>query len=196
MRCGTSGSPAAGAAGNRSAERSPRVPPCARGRRVGSTCSRKGADNAMWHKWFDGTWRNWESLGGLIDNEPGAVSWSPGRIDVFARGMDNALWHRWFDGRVARLGVARWHDHRRPRERARGRPRASTCSRRVPTTRCGTSGSTTADGAAGNRSAASSITRRPPCRGACRASTASPAAWITRCGTSGGRSGVRPCGCT
>ena len=58
----------------------------------------KGADNALWHRWFDGGWHGWESLGGIIDNEPAATSWSSGRIDVFARGMDNALWHKWFDG--------------------------------------------------------------------------------------------------
>ena len=58
----------------------------------------KGADNALWHKWFAGGWSDWESLGGIIDGSPAAVSWSSGRIDVFARGMDNALWHKWFDG--------------------------------------------------------------------------------------------------
>ena len=58
----------------------------------------KGADNALWHKWFAGGWSGWESLGGIIDGSPAAVSWSSGRIDTFARGMDNALWHKWFDG--------------------------------------------------------------------------------------------------
>ena len=41
-------------------------------------------------------WSGWESLGGVIDNTPAAVSWSLGRIDVFARGMDNAMWHKWW----------------------------------------------------------------------------------------------------
>ena len=45
----------------------------------------KGADNALWHKWFAGGWSDWESLGGIIDGSPAAVSWSSGRIDVFAR---------------------------------------------------------------------------------------------------------------
>jgi len=30
-------------------------------------------------------WSNWESLGGIINGSPAAVSWSSGRIDVFAR---------------------------------------------------------------------------------------------------------------
>ena len=58
----------------------------------------KGADNALWHKWFAGGWSGWESLGGIIDGSPAAVSWSSGRIDAFGRGMDNALWHKWFAG--------------------------------------------------------------------------------------------------
>jgi hypothetical protein len=58
----------------------------------------KGANNAVWHKWFAGGWSGWESLGGVIDGSPAAVSWANGRIDLFGRGMDNALWHRWFDG--------------------------------------------------------------------------------------------------
>lgn len=59
----------------------------------------RGTDNAMWHKWWDGSaWRGWERLGGVLTSGPGAVSWGPNRIDVFARGTDNALWHRWWDG--------------------------------------------------------------------------------------------------
>src|SRR5262245_13368926 len=30
-------------------------------------------------------------------SDPAAVSWGPGRIDVFVRGSDNALWHKWFE---------------------------------------------------------------------------------------------------
>lgn len=58
----------------------------------------RGTDNALWHKWFDGSWHNWESLGGTLTSAPSAVSWSSGRIDVFVRGTGNALWHKWFDG--------------------------------------------------------------------------------------------------
>jgi C1A family cysteine protease len=58
-----------------------------------------GTDNAMHHRWWDGSaWRGWESLGGVIDDAPAAVSWGPNRIDCFARGTDNRLYHRWWDG--------------------------------------------------------------------------------------------------
>lgn len=36
----------------------------------------------------------WDSLGGIITTAPAAVSWAPGRTDVFARGTDGALYHR------------------------------------------------------------------------------------------------------
>ncbi len=43
-----------------------------------------GFDNAMWHKWWDGTrWSDWESLGGVLTNAPAAVSWGSNRIDTF-----------------------------------------------------------------------------------------------------------------
>lgn len=59
----------------------------------------RGTDNALLHKWWDGsTWRGWESLGGVLTSGPAAVSWGPNRIDVFVRGTDDALWHRWWDG--------------------------------------------------------------------------------------------------
>jgi hypothetical protein len=67
-------------------------------------CFAKGGDNALWYRWIDtsvvhnhaGTWSGWHQLGGIFDNEPGAVSWGTGRIDVFVRGTDNHMWHRWF----------------------------------------------------------------------------------------------------
>ena len=48
----------------------------------------RGTDNALWHKWYDGGWLDWESLGGVIASDPSAVSWGHGRIDVFARGTN------------------------------------------------------------------------------------------------------------
>lgn len=45
----------------------------------------------------------WRSLGGGFTTGPAAVSWGPGRIDVFGRGEDNALWHAWFEN-------GRWSD--------------------------------------------------------------------------------------
>jgi N-acetylmuramoyl-L-alanine amidase-like protein/repeat uncharacterized protein DUF346 len=58
----------------------------------------RGTDNALWHKWFNGSWLGWEPQGGALTSDPSAVSWGSGRIDVFARGTDNALWHKWFNG--------------------------------------------------------------------------------------------------
>lgn len=59
----------------------------------------KGADQGLWHVWWDGFgWSGWERLGGFMASDPAAVSWGPGRIDVFIRGTDNQLWHRFYDG--------------------------------------------------------------------------------------------------
>ena len=58
----------------------------------------RGSDDALWHRWYDGGWSDWESLGGVLTSGPAVASWAPGRLDVFARGTDNALWHRWYDG--------------------------------------------------------------------------------------------------
>ncbi len=43
-------------------------------------------------------WGGWESLGGVILEEPNCVSWGANRIDCFARGTDRAMWHRWWNG--------------------------------------------------------------------------------------------------
>ena len=67
-------------------------------------CFAKGANDALWWKWVDrtvshgheGAWSGWHSIGGLIQNEPAAVSRQPNRIDCFVRGMDNAMWHKSF----------------------------------------------------------------------------------------------------
>ena len=37
-------------------------------------------------------------LGGQLTSDPAAVSWGPGRIDVFARGTDFQPHHKWYDG--------------------------------------------------------------------------------------------------
>jgi hypothetical protein len=58
----------------------------------------EGTDHAIYHAGNDGSgsgW-HWESLGGYTVAPPTAVSWAPGRIDIFMRGRDNALWHRFF----------------------------------------------------------------------------------------------------
>ena len=51
-RCGTSGSRTAGAAGRASAASSRARRPPSRGARIASTCSSRGTDSALWHKWW------------------------------------------------------------------------------------------------------------------------------------------------
>jgi len=43
-------------------------------------------------------WGGWESLGGVILEQPDCVSWGPNRIDCFARGTNAAMFHRWWNG--------------------------------------------------------------------------------------------------
>ncbi len=71
----------------------------------------RGTDNALWHRWYDGGWQNWESLGGPLGGQissdpesgPSVSSWGPRRLDVFVRGTDNAVWRKWSDD-----GGVRW----------------------------------------------------------------------------------------
>ena len=64
----------------------------------------RGADSGLYHKWWDGTaWHpsvaSYQSLGGVLDGDPGVVAWAGGRLDVFVRGTDKALYHkRWESG--------------------------------------------------------------------------------------------------
>jgi len=54
---------------------------------------------ALLHTWADNyTWSgDWEVLGtGLLQGNPAAVSWGPGRIDVFVRGGANEPAHKYF----------------------------------------------------------------------------------------------------
>ena len=49
------------------------------GVRTASIASGAGLDGAMWHRWWDGNaWGGWESLGGIILEEPDCVSWGAG----------------------------------------------------------------------------------------------------------------------
>lgn len=70
----------------------------------------RGADKALWMRTYNSSscpcgWGEWESLGGVLTSDPGAISTEPGRIDVFVRGTDDAMWHRAF---VAGSGWAAW----------------------------------------------------------------------------------------
>jgi hypothetical protein len=76
----------------------------------------RGTDNALWHKWFDGSWHDWESLGGVLTSGPAAVSWDKNRIDVFAGVADTILGRTLWDG-------SSWHDWEEwPYPDARERP--------------------------------------------------------------------------
>ncbi|MBX3326817.1 MAG: S8 family serine peptidase [Nitrospira sp.] len=62
-------------------------------------CFVLGTDNAMYHRWWNGSaWGGWENLGGVLQSPPNCVSWGINRIDCFGVGTDSALWHRWWDG--------------------------------------------------------------------------------------------------
>jgi hypothetical protein len=60
----------------------------------------RGTDNRLYQQAWNNTtgWSGWTKMvGGVVAGDPAAVSWSPGRIDVFARGTDNALRHKSFN---------------------------------------------------------------------------------------------------
>ena len=58
----------------------------------------RGPDNALWHRWYAGSWSGWESLGGSLASGPDVASWGSGRLDVFVRGTDNTLQHKSYAG--------------------------------------------------------------------------------------------------
>jgi len=54
----------------------------------------RGPDNGLWHKWWDTTWHDWESLGGTLLSAPAAASQAQGTVDIFVLGADGAIWQR------------------------------------------------------------------------------------------------------
>ncbi|MBO0792886.1 MAG: protein kinase, partial [Ktedonobacteraceae bacterium] len=58
----------------------------------------RGSDNALWRRHYDGSWHDWEALGGTLSYDPVVASWGAGRLDIFARGADNTLMHKAYDG--------------------------------------------------------------------------------------------------
>lgn len=61
----------------------------------------RGADGALYQKWWDGSrWSDWVKLSanGQLTGDPAAVSWGHNRIDIFAKGNPDGLWHLWWDG--------------------------------------------------------------------------------------------------
>lgn len=76
----------------------------------------RGESGELLHCWFDGSWHNWESLGGQIVGAPTVTSWSPGRLDIFAQGVNGSgpnMYHkwwsdnRWFNWELAPVGNSR-----------------------------------------------------------------------------------------
>lgn len=58
----------------------------------------RGADNALWHRSWSGSWGGWVRLGGVLTSAPAAASWGGDHIGVFATGTDGGTWHRQWDG--------------------------------------------------------------------------------------------------
>jgi hypothetical protein len=59
----------------------------------------RGGDNALYHKYWDGTgWYGWYWLGGILSSDPAAVSWGHNRIDVVVGGGDFTIYHKAWTG--------------------------------------------------------------------------------------------------
>src|SRR5450759_1244729 len=59
----------------------------------------RGSDNAMWHKFYDGSrWSGWASLGGSLTSAPDASSCAAGHLDVFTTGANAGLYPLGFNG--------------------------------------------------------------------------------------------------
>jgi hypothetical protein len=58
----------------------------------------RASDSELNHFQYDGTNWSWENLGGVITSDPVAVSWAPGRFDVFALALDNQIAHKYCPG--------------------------------------------------------------------------------------------------
>lgn len=63
----------------------------------------RGADNRLYHKYYDGSWHPWEGPPVIpqppvaMMSDPAAVSWGSGRIDILVRGFDSAVYHLFYD---------------------------------------------------------------------------------------------------
>jgi hypothetical protein len=61
-------------------------------------CFYVGPGNTMWHRAYDGGWKDEEDLGGGLIDRPAAASWGPNRLDCFYTGPQFTMVHRWWDG--------------------------------------------------------------------------------------------------
>ncbi len=67
-----------------------------------------GEDTRLYHKFYNGgNWSEWENRGGDLASGPSLASWSPARLDIFARGKFSNLIHSWWD---LNGGWANWED--------------------------------------------------------------------------------------
>jgi hypothetical protein len=58
----------------------------------------EGPYNALYEKWWNGTWHGWVGLGGILTSAPAAVAWSYGRVDIVARGVNGDVIHKSWNG--------------------------------------------------------------------------------------------------
>lgn len=72
----------------------------------------RGADGAVYHKFWDGSkWNGWFGLGGEIKGAPSVVIPSPGTLDVYVWGSDDRLWQKWWDGKSWNPSDEGWAPH-------------------------------------------------------------------------------------
>jgi len=61
----------------------------------------QGDTLGVYHRNYNGShWTTWSPLGGIASSAPAAVSWGPGRIDVFMRGDYDSLQHIYWSNNV------------------------------------------------------------------------------------------------
>ncbi len=48
-----------------------------------------GTDSAMWYRSWEGGWTPWKSVQRSFQWPPAALSWGPGRVDLFARNISD-----------------------------------------------------------------------------------------------------------
>jgi hypothetical protein len=54
-------------------------------------------DGAVYRKWYEGDWSEWERIDGQLAAAPAVASRGPGSLDLFAVGTDNVLHRRTFE---------------------------------------------------------------------------------------------------
>ena len=78
----------------------------------------RGADNAIWHDFWNGaTWSGWQSLGGTIVSNPAAVSRTTNWIDLYGIGSNGQVEENSWNGTASAGGLPG-----RPTPRHRPRP--------------------------------------------------------------------------